>query len=74
MYMKLMFFTHSCYLYENISLSTAIFYEGMLLNSKLTEELGAAKKEIEILKNRLMTLEVGVHKINITMSYQFKMS
>lgn len=39
-----------------------IFYEGMLLNSKLTEELGAAKKEIEILKNRLLTLEVCVHK------------
>lgn len=33
------------------------FAQSMLLNSKLTEELGAAKKEIEILKNRLLTLE-----------------
>lgn len=50
------------YLCEIISLSSGVFYEGMLLNSKLTEELGAAKKEIEILKNRLLTLEVCVHK------------
>lgn len=32
---------------------------GMILNSKLTEELGAAKREIEILKQRLLSLEVG---------------
>lgn len=31
----------------------------MILNSKLTEELGAAKREIEILKQRLLSLEVG---------------
>ncbi|XP_061164316.1 uncharacterized protein LOC133173342 [Saccostrea echinata] len=33
------------------------FAQSMLLNSKLTEELGAAKKEIEILKKRLSELE-----------------
>lgn len=33
------------------------FAQSILLNSKLTEELGAAKKEIEVLKNRLLTLE-----------------
>jgi hypothetical protein len=32
---------------------------GKLLNSKLTEELGAAKKEIESLKKLLRELEVG---------------
>ena len=31
----------------------------MILNSKLTEELGAAKREIETLKQRLLSLEVG---------------
>lgn len=39
-----------------------IFYEGMLLNLKLMEEFGVVKKEIEILKNWLLILEVCVYK------------
>ncbi|XP_062613971.1 uncharacterized protein LOC134275715 isoform X2 [Saccostrea cucullata] len=49
--------------YQSVTTTTAEksledkFAQSMLLNSKLTEELGAAKKEIEILKKRLLELE-----------------
>lgn len=36
-----------------------LFVLAVRLNSKLAEELGSAKKEIEILKGRLKELEVN---------------